>query len=108
RVAWWIFDSAHAETPIPSRGPTIALPAGMKKLLCLFLFGCAPSYWVQDHDFRTARNRETVPATRNAGGDDPLRLKAESLDGVAPDETRGSQVRVTPRHTRNTVGWAIF
>jgi hypothetical protein len=92
-----------------SRGTTIAPVAGVKNLLCLFLVGCAPSYWVQDYDFRTARNRETVPATRSADADaDPLRLKAETLDGVTPDQTKDSRVRVTPRHPRNTIGWAIF
>jgi hypothetical protein len=80
----------------------------MKKLLCLLLMGCAPSYWMERRDYRTSIKCETVPATRDLGGDDPVILKAELLDGVRPVETRGSKVRVTPRHTRNQIGWAVF
>jgi hypothetical protein len=80
----------------------------MKKLLCLLLIGCAPSYWMERSDYRRSIKYETVPATRSSDGEDPVVLKAELLDGIRPDETRGSQVRVTPRHTRNQIGWALF
>jgi hypothetical protein len=78
----------------------------MKKLICLLLIGCAPSYWMHDYDYRTQSRRETVPAMRE--DDQPVVLKAELLDGIMPEEVRDSEVKVRPRNTRNKIGWAIF
>ena len=83
----------------------------MKKLLLLMVIagGCAPSYWVQESDLVRARRgyASSVPATRVVG-DDPLQLKAASLEGVGADEDRGQAVRVTPQHTKLKVGWALL
>jgi MFS family permease len=93
------------------RGTTIAPARGMKKILLLVLIvsGCAPSYWVQESDLRRAwrGNVATIPATHDVG-DDPLRLKAASLEHVAVDEDSGRAVRVTPHHPRLTAGWALL
>jgi hypothetical protein len=92
-------------------GTALAEPTGMKKLLLMMVIvsGCAPSYWVQESDLKRARRGyvSSIPATHDVG-DDPLRLKAASLEGVGIDEDNGQAVRVTPHHTRLKVGWALL
>lgn len=82
----------------------------MKKLLLVITLvsGCAPSYWVQESDLKRARRGfvSSIPATRNVG-DDPLQLKAASLEHVDVEEDSGQAVRVTPQHTKLKVGWAL-